>query len=110
MSTGQVDQVALGQRQVVGPGGLVVVQHHHWTDRKASSHCARTVQFRCRYLELAYLCPGSGAEPWRRHPQGAVGAPRCRRKLQSPPGRAEEEEELGFPDLIKAEEIFCEWP
>lgn len=47
MATGPVDDVALRQRQVVGPGGLIGVQHHHWTDRemqsrRASVTCAGT--------------------------------------------------------------------
>lgn len=63
----------------------------------------------CRYLELTYLCPGSGAGPWCHHRQEAEGGPRCRHKLQSHLIRAEEAE-LGSPDLRIAEEIFFEWP
>lgn len=62
-----------------------------------------------RYLELTYLCPGTGAGPWCHHPQGAEGGPRCRHKRQSHLIGVEEAE-LGSPDLMIAEEIFCEWP
>lgn len=63
----------------------------------------------CRYFELTYLCPGSGAGPWCHHPQGAVGGPCCRHKHQSHL-RGVEEAELGSPDLMIAEEIFRELP
>lgn len=103
MAMSQVDDVAFGQCQVIGPGGLVVVQHHNWTDKEVKSHCAGERLT----LTLMYLCPGSGEGPWLHHPQGAVERPCCRHKLQSHPTEVEEAE-LESPDLMVAEEIFCE--
>lgn len=36
MAMHQVDDVTLSERQVVGFGGLVVVQRHHWTHRRSA--------------------------------------------------------------------------
>lgn len=51
MAMRQVDDVTLSERQVVGFGGLVAVQRHHWTHRRSAvtewycDQCRVSVQY-----------------------------------------------------------------